>query len=682
MQQIQSWQAFVEHWQTMQQQQQRYLLVVPECDATYELLLPMLAATSPLPKVGVNLKQSVLGADAAYIKPNQAKQMLGLNRGLLVYRAVDEFNVSAFSALCGTLVGGSFAVLIVPGEGSWHGYQDQQCQDFGCLDGQPSQAFRVWWQGVWQASEGVCYVPVSVQSKAQPLAANEHPYQAPQVELNLAQVQLVDEVLALSLQEQQIIWLTGPRGRGKSVAIGKAIEALRQQGSAVLITASASHSSRLVAEVGADYYAVDRLLLDSDLQADVLVVEEASSMPLYMLVPLLKRFAKLVLVSTVDGYEGTGQGLKLKLPAMLNKLGLGCKLIELHKPLRWQPEDLLEQLIEDSFLPRQLAPIGGPINLNQLSVQVLKSGELIEHQDLLQQVYSLLALAHYQTTPQDLRLLLDHPNLTLHLLLQPHSKQLVGVACVMAEGDLDKPLAQQIANGKRRLKGQLLPQILAQQAGMASMAQARMLRVQRIAVHPHLQGQGLGSLLLQHVQRWGRQQQATYLGSSFAAEPEVVRFWLQAGYEPVWAGLRPDGASGLPSLQVLLPLTEPTPAYHALRQHWYFFSQILQRCWAQGLPSQLRTTYKGVPIDLVKQSLQQVGFEFGNAYALGGYLLQWVLAQDKLDDCQQRWLASYPELSHKHKQFVALTRQLVQQHWQAIEAQLDRGLMALKVDHA
>ena len=126
--------------------QQRQLLVVPECDATYQQLLPLLVKASAADAIGVNLQPQVLGANATYIKPQQAKQMLGQTRGLLVYRAVDEFNVSAFSALCGTIVGGSFAVLIVPADVDWQLHHDQQCRDYGCQDVSQGQAFRNWWQ--------------------------------------------------------------------------------------------------------------------------------------------------------------------------------------------------------------------------------------------------------------------------------------------------------------------------------------------------------------------------------------------------------------------------------------------------------------------------------------------------------------------------------------------------------
>lgn len=679
MQSLQTWKSFVSHWQTLVKVQQRQLLVVPECEATYQRLLPALMDATPLPIVGVNLTPTQVNADVSCIKSSQAKQMLGLNRGLLLYRAVDEFNVSAFSALCGTLVGGSLALLIVPGDGPWELQADQQSRDFGhqCQ----SVGFRSWWQRLWQASDAVVYLSAAAQRQAAPLPVlalnRNHDHHL----LNERQQQLVDAVASLSADPNQVVWLKGPRGRGKSYAVTQAIEALQQQGKRCVVTASASHNSRLLVASEVAYIAIDALLAKTELEADIVIVEEASSMPLYILAKLLGRFSSLVLVSTIDGYEGTGQGLQLKLPIMLKNLGLQSQVISMQDPLRWRPGDLLEQLIETSFLPRHLPQAAPAIDVTRLEVRILTAADLFKDSQCLQQVYSLLALAHYQTTPQDLRLLLDHPQLTLHVHMDASTRQVFGVVCVMQEGGIEAHLAQQISAGKRRLKGHLLAQILAQQAGVAAMAEANILRVQRIAVHPQLQERGLGSLMLQTLFDWGQQQGVDYLGSSFGAEPRVVKFWLKAGYKPVWAGLRPDAASGLPSLQVLLPVAADQRQLLALQQHWFFYAQLLSRLWPADLRGALRATYLGLPVDLVKALLRQVGHGFGNAYAVHGYVLQWLLGRQRLSAQQQAWLSSYGQQIANHKHYVRLTRALIAQHLVDIEPSLDEGMLGIKVDH-
>lgn len=682
MQHFHSWQSFRAHWQELVRTQQRQLLVVPECDATYQQLLPLLVNASPVGAIGVNLKPQALGANATYIKPQQAKQMLGQTRGLLVYRAVDEFNVSAFSALCGTVVGGSFAVLIVPANTDWPLHHDQQCRDYGCRHVSQGQAFRSWWQGQWQYSDGVGYLTVAAQSQA---SSNDVPESGPSIAtdivLNQQQKMVHDRVQELVTSGPQVLWISGARGRGKSVAIARAITALQGKGQRCLLTASANHNSRIVNQTDCPFQAVDALLAAPQGDVDILFVEEAASMPLFLLQRLLRRFNKVVLVSTIDGYEGTGQGLLLKLPPMLEDLGRDWQRIDLQQPLRWQANDQLEALIEASFLPRQLVAIDQAIDIQQLKQRIVRGADLVADSKLLQQAYTLLALAHYQTTPQDLRLMLDHPDMMVYLHVDETTQRLYGILCVLTEGQLEADLAQAIAAGKRRVKGHLLPQVLAQQAGIAVMAERAIWRVQRIAVHPQLQGQGLGSLMLQQLTRAAEQRQVDYLGSSFAAEPAVVNFWLQAGFVPVWAGLRLDAASGLPSLQVLQRVSGPRAELHSLRQHWYFYYQQLHRFWPRHLLDTRLATYLGIDADLVTRLLPQVAHEAGNAYALSGYLLQYLLAKDQLSELQREWLMSYVQAADRHKQFVQQTRHLVAQDQAAIEASLVAGLLAIKVEH-
>ena len=78
-------------------------------------------------------------------------------------------------------------------------------------------------------------------------------------------------------------------------------------------------------------------------------------------------------------------------------------------------------------------------------------------------MFGLLLLAHYQTTPSDLRSLLDAPDLALLTLWE--NEALSGVVLLVREGGLAPDLAEQIWLGRRRPRGQLLPQTLLTHAG-------------------------------------------------------------------------------------------------------------------------------------------------------------------------------------------------------------------------
>jgi tRNA(Met) C34 N-acetyltransferase TmcA len=283
---------------------------------------------------------------------------------------------------------------------------------------------------------------------------------------------------------------------------------------------------------------------------------------------------------------------------------------------------------------------------------------------LMRQVFSLLALAHYKTTPQDLRILMDHPALTMHCWFDAHGR-LVGVACLMAEGELSRGLALAVACGQRRIKGHWLAQILAQQAGLSIAAELRMQRVQRIAVHPGLQRQGIGKAMLAHLQKLYSHSGGTqWLGSSFAAEPEVVRFWLAAGYQPVWAGKTLDAATGLPSLQVVLPMDASAESCcQLLRAHFYFYHTHL--VWNSPLSELIcqliQPRYKGAPKPIINALVRQVGDAHGNVYSITPYLYNYLLASDTLSDEAKVWLSHFWQPQLTYKQFVQLTRKLVRQ---------------------
>jgi tRNA(Met) C34 N-acetyltransferase TmcA len=180
---------------------------------------------------------------------------------------------------------------------------------------------------------------------------------------------------------------------------------------------------------------------------------------------------------------------------------------------------------------------------------------LAHDNSLLRQVYALLMLAHYQTTPQDLRMLLDHPEHKIHLCYV--GGQLVALAWVAHEGGLDAELAQQITLGTRRIQGHLLAQILAQQAGFSNACQLHSWRIQRLVVLPSLQGKGLGSALLQQIYGLAKQSHVDFVGASFSASNDTLRFWRSNNFLPGWFGIRADAATGLNSVQVIRPISDP-----------------------------------------------------------------------------------------------------------------------------
>ncbi|MAF17824.1 MAG: hypothetical protein CMH96_00210 [Oceanospirillaceae bacterium] len=678
MPQFQQWSVFLTTWQQLQVRKQRSLIVLKACESTYNQAIPALIGHSQVSGISVNIPE--LGLDGiADIQPQQAKQYLGRSHNILIYQAIDEFNINSFCALCGTLVAGGLAIIIVPDQQAWEQCIDKQAKGYGYNQEKITSPFRSWWQGIWDNHHGVMILSAQAQSEAeiqtyQSLPAIDQFKVDKNLRLKPDQDAVVKAVTNLVSKEQTVFCLSGARGRGKTVALAAALSQLAKQGVPTIITSAASQSASSVLQqhsleysLNSPFIAIDQLLElvpKASQPAQLVVVEEAASMPMALLQALMTRYSRLVLVSSQDGYEGSGQGLAIKLPLIARREGFSLDYLELTKPMRWLAADPLEDLLQQSFLVKQLPAVAKQCDLSKLSHSVVAGQTLIDQPSLLEQVYSLLTLAHYQTSPQDLRLLLDHPDMSIHIWLNQQD-QLVGVACVMAEGGLASPLTTAIARGERRVQGHLLPQILAQQAGLATAAGLHMRRIQRIAVHPDIQQRGLGKQMLSQLYDYYCQiGQIDCLGASFAAEPEVVRFWLASGYFPVWAGQRLDTATALPSVQVVLPISHTAQEQTKLLQaHFFYYCLALEPTWQSPLAKEIieliRPCFKPINTAFLTDLITQVGGAKGNIYAVKPYLYQRLLRAYKLPDTSQVWLGNYWQSNLTQKQFVALTRDLV-----------------------
>jgi len=325
--------------------------------------------------------------------------------------------------------------------------------------------------------------------------------------------------------------LTAHRGRGKSSALGLAAAQLAQQGKTdILLTGPSPVAVQTALFIAADllslsyqpgqnqllngtirFVPVDVLLAEKQ-QNTVILVDEAAAIPTPQLQQLTNLYSRLVFATTEHGYEGTGRGFQLRFQSYLQQHCPGFQKLHLHQPIRYQANDPLEQLIFKAFLLEQTDSAITEIQQPQLTGYQVKDLRLQPQK--LQQIFSLLSLAHYQTDVMDLWALLDNPALKLYTLEQ--DQQVIASALISFEGELDAELASAVAHGKRRVQGHLLAQSLAFHCLQPQLAEQKMARIQRIVVHPLVQSQGLGSQLLSLVLQDLLGQQYL-IGSSFGA---------------------------------------------------------------------------------------------------------------------------------------------------------------------
>ncbi|MBK5964387.1 GNAT family N-acetyltransferase [Thiocystis minor] len=379
------------------------------------------------------------------------------------------------------------------------------------------------------------------------------------------QQQAVDAILKTAHgRARRPLVLTAHRGRGKSAALGLAAGHLLRAGDGrILVTAPRRasvdpvfwHAEAVLRETEhpAVAAAIGRLSFQSPAElvangpdADLLLVDEAAGIPAPLLETLLARYPRVVFATTVHGYEGTGRGFEIRFRATLDRLTPNWRALRLDTPIRWAPADPLETL---TF--RALLLDAAPAPDDQLTAaspatcrcERLDPDALAEDEPTLRELFGLLVLAHYQTRPMDLRMLLDGANVRIYVLR--HGERIAATLLAAEEGGFADPaLRESIYLGQRRPRGHLLPQTLSAHAGLLEAPAFRYLRVIRIAVHPALIGRGLGRVLLHALFRDGRADGVDLAGASFGATPELLRFWDRCGYRPVQIGTSRNAASG------------------------------------------------------------------------------------------------------------------------------------------
>lgn len=452
---------------------------------------------------------------------NKARMVLGQEFNAIVFDVFSGLDVNALAAVSGTLSGGGVFILISPTIEAWPNFPDPAYQRFLPYPYTPTRV-KGW------------FVKRFLRILREPIKALELPSI-----VSSSQPEVVEQIVHISTA----LVLTADRGRGKSAALGLAASQLIAQGKQVLLTAPSRAAVESVfkhADLAPDFYAPDDLLLNRP-QAEVLLVDEAAALPLKLLLKLVQAYPKVVFSTTLHGYEGSGRGFVLRFQQALSALVPDWQSLRLEQPMRWPQNDPLESLIYRLLL---LDVEAADIQFDQsrgLEYQQLQQQQLLDNEGLLQQVFGLLVTAHYQTRPSDLQQILDAPNISIHVLQK--NQQILAVALLSREGGFDAELSQAIYVGKRRPHGHLVPQTLTFHSQLVGAAELICERVMRIAVHPSVQGQGLGHKLVQDLIRYANLQQADYLAVSYALSPKLLSFWQSLGFILARVGHRKDTAS-------------------------------------------------------------------------------------------------------------------------------------------
>ena len=490
-------------------------------------------------------------ATQAYFPFSKTKNLLGSEFPAIIYDARQGIHLDALAMAAGTLQDGGQLLLLL---NHWADLANQPDSDSLRWSGEKHAINTPHFIAFLQEKIAKYGFPVYQSTPLTLASPKPQKDRSTYCQPTLEQVRLLQQ---MAEAEEEILIVTAKRGRGKSALAGLFAKQQLAQNQPMILTAPNKSAVNIFNEfAGAEitFMPPDELsqnLSDAPQQFanHWLFVDEAAMIPLDILFRLTKAFKRVVLTTTIHSYEGTGRGFLLKFMAKTDRT---LRHVELFTPLRWQADDKLEAFIDDLLLCDCEDRLPQPPYDEALAEQLqISHCERIPH-DQIESVYGLLTLAHYRTSPLDLRRLLDAPQQQFYLAQVQNS--LLGCVWAVPEGGLaDKTLIRQIRRGERRPRGNLVAQMLCFQAGLEEACELRSLRISRIAVQPNWQQQGLGQRLITQMKQQGA---VDFLSVSFGYTPELLAFWQKCGFILVHFSESKEASSGCYSVVALCPLSK------------------------------------------------------------------------------------------------------------------------------
>ncbi|CAF4863602.1 unnamed protein product, partial [Rotaria socialis] len=383
-------------------------------------------------------------------------------------------------------------------------------------------------------------------------------------------------------------------------------------------------------------------------QCELLIIDEAAAIPLPLVKQLLTGANYLVfLSSTINGYEGTGRSLSLKLLEQLRKqsaiLTTAAKTttnnrtlseLELNEPIRYGIDDPVETWLNNVLCldccqdPSRFnkANRGACPSLESCSLYCISRDTLFSYNEsseiFLRRLMYLFVSSHYKNSPNDLQMLSDAPGHDIYCLVGPivDANKLPEILCaiqVCYEGELSKDVvARQLIHGQRG-SGDLIPWTIAQTYQDYTFGKMSGVRIVRLATHPDYQRMGYGTKALQLLEKYFQgnivnidefnnselnerrlRHSIDYLGVSYGLSADLLKFWKKNHFLPIYLRQTASDLTGEYSCIML-------KAIHAASEAPWLFSyyQDFRRRLLSLLGFQFRTFTPGMVLNLIQQAV-------------------------------------------------------------------------------
>lgn len=266
-------------------------------------------------------------------------------------------------------------------------------------------------------------------------------------------------------------------------------------------------------------------------QVELLVIDEAAAIPLPVVKSLFGPYL-VFLSSTVNGYEGTGRSLSLKLLQQLEEQsrmpkqtqnmpvdgslsGRVFKKVDLSESIRYASGDPIESWLNGLLcldVTNYIPPITRFPLHNECELYYVNRDTLFsyhrESELFLQRMMALYVASHYKNSPNDLQLMADAPAHHLFVLLGPvdeSKNNLPDILCVIQvcfEGQISSRTAMKSLSEGHQPFGDQIPWKFCEQFQDTNFPTLSGARIVRIAVHPSAMRSGYGSTAVELLTRY------------------------------------------------------------------------------------------------------------------------------------------------------------------------------------
>lgn len=599
------------------------------------------------------VKRRKLPVKTEYAVYERSERYLGTTYQALVMDLINSLKPNDIGRLIGIVEGGGIIILQIPKWSEWHERKNLFQMTLTVPQyPEPRKIFVRWFKEITLDCDGVFVFDVDNDKSLKTSIIQKRKYQREELKLPKETIFPI-ELYKLALTQDQInsmkllehivekpkkskkriaVILIADRGRGKSCTIGISLagiilELLKVKNRVRIgVTAPSitnvqplmNMTMKALDRVGLSYKVIERSVNIVEIRGsrfsieywepsvlphlgvDIAVVDEAAGIPVPLLHKIWRAYRRSIFATTIHGYEGAGRGFSVRfLKRLREDPETELYIYEMEEPIRYGKDDPVER-----WQFRVLLLDAEPDELNEEDLKLIQEQKFEylvldpdklftkENEGLLKSLFGIYVLAHYRNEPDDLGMMADAPHHSIRALRLVNGK-IVAAAQLAEEGPIPFEYLDSLLRGGK-IPGNIIPDRLLKHARLRDIGEGRGWRIVRIAVHPDVQGRGIGSYLLKKLEEEARSRGYAWIGSGFGATDELLRFWIKNGFIPVHISPDRNPVSAEYTVLVIKPLNT----------RWEQIVKTINKEFRLKVLESLHDTYRDLEIGVAHQLLK------------------------------------------------------------------------------